>query len=76
MPRKIDGAAVAEKFGDGYRLKLKAPTGEEVYMDLSADAASQLAGQLSARPATPAAEPAPEPRAAAPTSKRSKRKPG
>lgn len=71
MPRKMDGAAVAEKFGGGYRLKLKARTGEEIHMDLSADAAAELAGQLEPR----AAAPSPQPSAADPDTKPGRARP-
>jgi hypothetical protein len=70
MPRKIDGAAVAEKFGDGYRLKLKARTGEEIHFDLSGEAASQLAGQLKPERAAASAPQELAGRARAPKGKR------
>jgi hypothetical protein len=44
--RKLQGTAVAAVFGDGHRLTLKASTGAQIVMDLSAEAAAALASQL------------------------------
>lgn len=44
--RKLSGTAVAAAFGDGHRITLKASTGEQVCMDLSAEASEALRAQL------------------------------
>ncbi len=55
--RKFDGRAVAEKFGGGYRLRVSAKSGEEVYIDLSSDAALVLRSELGAESFEPTASP-------------------